>query len=374
MLIEYSPDATYQTLKDTLAKVAENPEVQSLILFSCDDNAWQKPELDRILAEQSLPIMGGIFPQVVFAEQAFSSGFVVVGMSTHIEPVLIEGLEDNSVDFDEQLDLKIPESCEFSSMLVLVDGLSPRVAEFVESLFVTFGSDIGYIGGGAGSLSFQSKPCVLSNQGVFANAAVLGLMQKSIAIQVGHGWQPLDVGHTVTQVDKNIVKEIDYQNALTVYESVIQQHAPKLPAIDKHNFFSTAQSFPLGIKRAEGDYIVRDPIAIDDQGSLICVGELKVGDRIDILTAQPQDLIASMAEIAQKSAQETGDASHGVLLMDCISRALFLQERFTEELQVASHSFGKKVPLVGALVLGEIANSGTGYLEFYNKTSVIARF
>ena len=54
--------------------------------------------------------------------------------------------------------------------------------------------------------------------------------------------------------------------------------------------------------------------------------------------------------------------------IDCISRVLFLEGDFEQELQAVSRS---GIPLIGALTLGEIANSRNDYLEFYNKTSVV---
>ena len=53
--------------------------------------------------------------------------------------------------------------------------------------------------------------------------------------------------------------------------------------------------------------------------------------------------------------------------MDCVSRVLFLQSDFNEELETVYSGN----PLLGALTIGEIANTGKNYIEFYNKTSVI---
>ena len=58
-----------------------------------------------------------------------------------------------------------------------------------------------------------------------------------------------------------------------------------------------------------------------------------------------------------------------VFFIDCISRVLFLKDRFPEEIHAVRH---KGLPLFGACTIGEIANSGKDYLEFYNKTAVVA--
>jgi len=60
----------------------------------------------------------------------------------------------------------------------------------------------------------------------------------------------------------------------------------------------------------------------------------------------------------------------GTLVFDCISRALFLQDHFAQELAAVAQG---QSPLFGALTIGEIANSGRSYLEFFNKTTVVAR-
>jgi hypothetical protein len=47
---------------------------------------------------------------------------------------------------------------------------------------------------------------------------------------------------------------------------------------------------------------------------------------------------------------------------------LFLEKNFAYELEAVHDG---QMPLIGALTLGEIANNGKDYLEFYNKTSVV---
>ena len=57
--------------------------------------------------------------------------------------------------------------------------------------------------------------------------------------------------------------------------------------------------------------------------------------------------------------------------IDCISRYLFLDERFKEELEAISSAYAPNTILWGVLSLGEIANANEEGIEFYNKTCVV---
>jgi hypothetical protein len=202
------------------------------------------------------------------------------------------------------------------------------------------------------------------------DAAVIGMSTAQTALGVGHGWKTIVPDWQVTKVDRNVVQEINYKPAFEVYQQAVNLHSST--PISADNFFAVAQSFPFGINKLGGEKIVRDPIAVTPEGYLVCVGELSQGDFVDLLTAQPQDLF----EAARKTAEIAHQASEGkalrlTLFIDCISRALFLKEEFNQEVEIVRSVVGVTTPLAGALVLGEIANSGSGYLEFYNKTSVV---
>ncbi|NOR26155.1 MAG: hypothetical protein GQ542_17565 [Desulforhopalus sp.] len=54
--------------------------------------------------------------------------------------------------------------------------------------------------------------------------------------------------------------------------------------------------------------------------------------------------------------------------MDCISRVLFLGDKLQEEIEAVQDA---SAPLIGAFTIGEIANSGKDFLEFYNKTCIV---
>jgi hypothetical protein len=102
------------------------------------------------------------------------------------------------------------------------------------------------------------------------------------------------------------------------------------------------------------------------------VGEVSQDYFIDLLTAKPNDLIEAAQQVAHTSKQATQGRSYELtFFLDCISRTLFLKETFNDEVAAVRLVTGMSIPLVGALVLGEIANLGSDYLEFHNKASVV---
>lgn len=131
-------------------------------------------------------------------------------------------------------------------------------------------------------------------------------------------------------------------------------------------FFDLAKSYPFGIAKLDAESIVRNPLLTGEDSSLICVGAITEGSFVDILTGDKSSLITA-ARHALISAKESCN-SKTILFMDCISRVLFLDNDFKYELNAVND---ENIPLIGALTLGEIANSGKDYLEFYNKTAVI---
>ncbi len=366
----FSQEADITDLQSDITTLSAHPEVQSIIVYICDNNKFNDSltELESCVTSSTVPMIGGIFPEIIYQQHNYQTGYLLVGLNMMLTTYVVPGLSDENIDYETQLEQTISEDAQFDTMMVFVDGLAGRINSLVQGLYAIFGSEVNYIGGGAGSLSFVQNYCLCTEQGVYKDSAVIATLTERLPTAVGHGWESFSPNHQITLAEKNIVKEIDYKNALEVYESIINVKE----AITADNFFTIAQSFPLGIKRIDGEYIVRDPISITSEGWLVCVGEVASGEFVDILTGNNANLINSSKNISASLAGKLESTPQAMMLYDCISRALFMHEHFSDELTAMTSGFTHIPTMFGCLVLGEISNSGAGYLEFYNKTSVIA--
>lgn len=139
----------------------------------------------------------------------------------------------------------------------------------------------------------------------------------------------------------------------------------------KDNFLAMSKGYPFGINKVGSEKIVRYPFSEGENGAVVIVGTAPQESFVDILTEDNDSLVAA----ASKAFNEGKEAFSGstvnkwTFFIDCISRVLFLEDEFIRELDAVCE---ENIPLIEALTLGEIANSGDDYLEFYNKTAVIA--
>ncbi|WP_340200556.1 FIST signal transduction protein [Ascidiimonas sp. W6] len=315
---------------------------------------------------------GGFFPKVIHGKQVFDTGIVVSFFDSLVEDGIFMIKHMDSMNFTippKDLD-KNASYC----MLTFVDGLAPNISHYLSELYRQFGSKIFYFGGGAGSLSLKQRPSVFSKEGIFQNAAVCMLLKKQVSVGVKHGWQKIAGPVIATRTSRNVINQLNWEDALGIYKAALEDKSDI--KVEKDNFFSVAKAYPFGILKDGAEYVVRDPISIDESGGLICVGEVPENTILDILWGEENTLILAAKEAAQSSADGIENPKQAFII-DCISRALFLEDNFfkelaeVEEVLLEAHEPSE---INGALTLGEISSQGNGYLEFYNKTIVIGLF
>lgn len=327
---------------------------------------------DLILAlnKANITFMGAVFPKVVHNNTILEKGIVLNTLNNLENLFLIENISKK--------DYKIPpvvfNDSENYSLITYVDGLTANISHYLEKLYENYGMKTNYFGGGAGSLTLQQKPCVFNKDGFFEDAAVLSISKVTSRIGVKHGWKKVDGPFIITKSKGNIIQEINWETPFEIYKNVVEKHAKK--QFTDHNFFDIAKGYPFGILKDDAECIVRDPIALNDNGELVCVGEIEENSLVDILNGNTKTLIDAAKNAALESIKQAVNPNKAILI-DCISRVLFLEEEFETELKEITKTLKNAYPNIhinGALTLGEISSYGEGFLELYNKTTVVSLF
>jgi len=362
-------DCTSDQLVKAIKKL-EVSEGESLLLLFGEETLIKLEELIPKIKTLNISFFGGIFPGIISGTANYKRGCILKKFPVTNAPILIENLGESSVAIPNILDKAT--DLQHTCLLTLVDGLSENISRYLQQLYHQYGNRMKIIGAGAGSLSLVQQPCVFSNEGLFQNAAVLCPIQMDISLGVKHGWKKLHGPVVATRTKANIIYELNWKNALEVYKETVEHDSWK--KISSENFFEISKGYPFGIARENGEDIVRDPIKVTEDGALVCVGDVPENTVLYILKGDNESLIQSAQSAIESSIQNVNNEIQHTLIVDCISRTLFLEDEFHKELEVISNAIHdekeESIPQ-GVLSLGEISSNGDGFLEFYNKTLVV---
>ena len=295
------------------------------------------------------------------------AGCILKHIESDHEPHIIEGIGKGKLDFE------LPQlTARDRSCLVFLDGLMINISRFLERLYEQYWNKVDYVGAGCGSLTLQQTPCVFDNSGVYQDSALIVLSSGEMQLGVKHGWQKIAGPFVANKTDGNKVLELNWRPAFEVYKEVVEEYADV--NFEGTDFFDISKGYPFGIYKEGKEDIVRDPIAVEEEGALVCVGNLSQNVSLNILCGDNQKLVESASAAADEAIDES---TQDMLIVDCISRVLYLEDSFDEELGAVKRVIQKKggeVKSEGVLSIGEISSSKEGYLELYNKTIVVSSF
>lgn len=358
-----APTSVEQMAQPIIEQARRNKDSTWFLMFG-EQSLPSIPQFSRILNSHGVSFFGGIFPGIIFQDQKYDGGLVAEQLPANVELLLVEELD--KPDFDVELLPNIRQSNNDFSALVLVDGLTANIASFLRRLYDVYGDNINYLGGGAGSLSLEQMPCVFNNAGIFQDAAIVAFTPLNSSLGVRHGWQKIVEPFLATNTTNNVINELNWGNAFEVYKSVVEENSGK--SLLQNTFFDLAKGYPFGINKEGLEVVVRDPIMVNADGNLVCVGEVPQNASLAILKGDNYNLI-SAAKAAAEACKRNEQSVY--MVFDCISRVLFLEEDFNQELRAVQEGLGNPQKLLGALTLGEISSYGNGYIEFFNKTIVV---
>lgn len=269
-------------LSDELVRINSDSDIKSLLIFMADNTEISAQEMNELLKISDKPLIGGVFPNIIFKNSLKEKGVLIIPLSVELRTSVYDLVENSDFNFNELNYSKTDEYSTNSGLFVFIDAFSQQKNSFIQGLFNYFGTTVNYLGGGAGSLSFIQKPCVLHNTGMYENAAVTGLIDLPLSIGVSHGWTPISEPMKVTESIKNQIITIDWEPAFTVYKKFVEPHSQK--EFTDNNFFEIAKSYPLGMVKLDSEMVIRDPFMVEGD-VLHIVDEVPQGEYVSIMKA-----------------------------------------------------------------------------------------
>lgn len=367
MRATYFADIFNENVTVYLNNINDNDSFKALAVIIAEKTSIHFDDLNKTLSTVNKPVFGGVFPELIYNSERYNEGVMFLEINYSVSPSVINLKSDNIDTYIQQIANSASEiNFEYNSIYVFLDAFSSNKLSFVNALYDFFGTTVKYIGGGAGRLSFKQEPCLIKGSEIYADSALVVFSAKDHSIGVAHGWEPISEPIKVSKAEKNIVYELNWKPAFEVYKNIVESHSNQKFTTD--NFFDIAKSYPLGISKLDTELIVRDPLFVGDNNSLVIVDEVPQGDFVQILNGNKDSLIKSAGIASDTAINRASDNDLSAMFcIDCISRVLYLQNDFGSEIQKISD----RNNLNGILTIGEIANSGDGYLDIFNKTVVV---
>lgn len=249
-------------------------------------------------------------------------------------------------------------------VIALPDAFQANVYEVARGLYEAMGPDFKYTGGGAGdSLKFV-RTYQFTEEGVNSQAIAAALVDgPAVGTGIGHGWKVDGPPLIITRAEGKIVYEIGARPAFDVYSE-------RLGGIVAERFPEYGMIHPLGFPDLSGNYLIRDPLSVNDDKSINIVSEVPRSAVARMMKGDPGDLIETAGAVAKKATLEVARPQM-MLVFDCISRYVLMGQEFERELAAIREPVGREVPMLGALSFGEIGSYAAVPL-FHNKTVAVA--
>lgn len=258
-----------------------------------------------------------------------------------------------------------------TSLLLFIDAMVPNVASLMDRLYLESGDAVHYVGTCVGSETFQPMPCLFDNERLLGDAVLALLLPQHPGAMLIHAYQRSDSTlRMATSTAGNLIRRIDGRPALDVYQELVQQAYDV--TLTPENFYQYGVHFPFALHRAQGEPLVRIPVALGEDGAVYCVGEVPQNAMLGVVQAgTAQDQKNTVQALARWMAG-SGQSGAAAMVFYCAGRLLhFGEAAATSEIaDLASHLAPR--PLFGALSLGEIGSGEAkqSYPAFHNATVV----
>ena len=341
-----------------------------------DDEYWMilladkhLSNLDSIvnqLQQLNAPFFGAVFPGLIVGKRMHYQGAILQKVRCDSPPACL------SLPLDkENADSLLPTCSDLpnhgATCISLIDCLSPNIDELLNYLYNRYDNRCSYFGAGAGNKHLNHQGVVFSSTGIQYHGAIVAIIPQSSNSVAKHGWQRHSGPAIASRTTGNILHEIDWEDAEDAYRAALPENLKNTPP--ERFYQDVTPRYPFAVESPGTEDVVRDPIALFNNGDVQFLSDIPQGALMYLMEGTPEQLIAAAKEAVEEALE--GKRTQTVLVCDCLSRTVALDNQFPAELRTvyeAIHAQQPDLDVEGVLALGEIASNGARPVNFYNKT------
>ena len=226
--------------------------------------------------------------------------------------------------------------------ILFIDGINTNSNDVIDGIS-SIDSSIPLAGGIAGDNGYVAKTFIFDNNGVYSKGSVAVALNSdtlNVFTEYELNWQAIGHTMTVTKANKNRLYEIDSMSASDIYKKYLGEKIGS-------NLPYSATEFPLLKIEDDGQEVCRVFTHQFEDGSLMTVGNLEVGDKVR-LSFGNVDLILNHTK--DKIKKYSSFQPEVMFIYSCAARKVFLQSGIMTELD----PLNKIAPNIGFFTYGEI--------------------
>ena len=239
--------------------------------------------------------------------------------------------------------------------IIFSDGLISDGTSLINGLQENLGKSFPLIGASASDNFAFTKTFQYFNKEVLTDSCCGLLFGGKINFGLGikHGWKALGKIRYVTKSEGNIIKEINGEPAVKLYEDYFAKDTLELAKeLRRISIF-----YPIGIYiQGENEYLLRNIISIKDDGSLVTQGDIPQDSQIRLMIGTKDSCLAAATTSCEEAKRNLGpQKTKFVMVFDSASRFTLLGRQCIRELEIIKAVFGENTPLIGIYTYGEQA-------------------
>lgn len=370
--VELTPEALELALQDW-APASPHAGIVALLPEAEKDKL---PLLQAVAARRRVALAGAIFPALLRGDAFVARGAWLLCFDTMPGHFLLPAVNGGSVPAAEAVVAAVreklgamPEAQAKPTLFLIFDGMVPNIASILDDVYLALADRVEYAGVNAGSETFQPMPCLFDESRALGDGVLGILLPPDMVPILEHGFVQPERSMGATSTEGNRIATIDWRPAFDVYQEIVKEQFGI--ELTRENFYQYGVHFPLGILRANGDVVVRIPVALRDDGSVYCIGEIPENAMLVLLQAPEAGGNGCIGHLATNLQSAHGSLrGRQLLAFYCAGRRMHLGDAAADELRQLAEETGA-VMLGGALSLGEIGNTVRwGYPMFHNATLV----